>query len=144
MNRLPKTAPCAGMAVPVRLREVISECLNAGSFVLGLLVLGMGSGCSESDSSSDGETSGQESTRCKDAVQRSGNVVEVCCDVGETIEKTSMCTYGGFIASCVPVAGNCIMRTNDGEYAVNCGSTRCSECPYAANYDLLVGWCAYN
>ncbi len=98
-------------------------------------------GCGSNSGNSNSSTNGQ---RCKQATNRSGVSSEVCCNDGETIVEASMCTYGGFIASCARANDNCIERTNDDQYAVNCWSENCKDCPSAPSYDVLITWCANN
>ena len=110
--------------------------------MLGFVMLSVAAswGCSSGDKV--GGSASQQ--RCKQAVNRSGASVQVCCNDGEAIVEASMCTYGGFIASCARTNDNCIERTNDGQYAVNCWSENCKDCPSAPSYDVLITWCANN
>lgn len=114
---------------------------------LSLLFASATSACSGEDmgqtSRSNGGTWGKDA-RCMDGVKKNGNVEQVCCEEGETITDVTQCTYSGFIASCARANDNCIQRTNDGEYAVNCWAENCDDCPSAPNYGVLVVWCANN
>lgn len=98
-------------------------------------------GCGSDGGNNNSSTSG---SRCRQATNRSGAALNVCCNEGETIVEASVCTYGGFIASCTRPNDNCIERTNDGQYSVNCWSENCKDCPSAPSYDVLITWCADN
>jgi hypothetical protein len=86
--------------------------------------------CSGGNSSSD-------DGRCRDGM---------CCDPGERMASgyPKGCPHGGKISRCERPGDNCISRTEDGQYAINCWSVSCSDCPYAPDYGLLVQWCSEN
>ena len=115
------------MAVAVRLREVISECLNAGSFVLGLLVLGMGSGCSD-----DNSVSGDEGS----AGAPSGHECTTACDDGFDC-TVDTCTDGECHHSIGPNEGSTACPI--GRYCtINKGCVAAPAC--ATNADCADAW----
>jgi hypothetical protein len=76
--------------------------------------------------------------RCRDGM---------CCEPGERMAAgyPKGCPHGGHISRCERTGGNCISRTDDGQYAINCWTPDCAKCAdYAPDYGYLVQWCSEN